>query len=276
MSRSSRFSVRSGDEVLTRDDHPARVVRVVREEGVDFAWITYLDGHLPGPVGGRVAGTEDAPIWEHRVRSGRVLRSGGDYYRDADWIIERGLRPLPDPDVAAARPRGRAGGSRPAPRGAAPSTSPQGGNMSTTTTDPAAAPVEDAKAEDAPKASAKKPAAPKVAEGVTVDALVAALRDAGVKPKVRWNPKRTYASLLVGKQNIGYVDAPTRNGMKVTPAVQLGDLKNGVKRAFAASGRAGRFGAVLMVVDEKGLGHAVAALVAADEKRQAPAAKEQA
>ena len=74
--------------------------------------------------------------------------------------------------------------------------------MSTTPTESPAAEKAEAKKADAP-APAKKDSAPKVAEGITVDALVAALRDAGVKPKVRWNPKRTYASLLVGKQNIG-------------------------------------------------------------------------
>jgi hypothetical protein len=142
---------------------------------------------------------------------------------------------------------------------------------STTTTEPAvepAAPAEEPKAEDAPKASAKKPAAPKVAEGVTVDALVAALRDAGVKAKVRWNPKRTYASLLVGKVNIGYVSVPNRNGMKVEPRLAHGDLRNGVKKAFAPQEKKGAFGAVAMIVDEKGLAHAVAALVVADEKRK--------
>jgi hypothetical protein len=92
-----------------------------------------------------------------------------------------------------------------------------------------------------------------------------------VKPKLRWNPKRTYVSLLVGKTSIGYVSVPNRNGMKVEPRLAHGDLRNGVKKAFSPQEKKGAYGAVLMVVDEKGLAHAVAALVAADEKRKAGA-----
>lgn len=81
-----------GDKVLTRDGHVATVVTVVREDGVDFAWLTYDDGFLPFDVGGRVAGTEDSPIWEHRVKTGKVVRSGGDYWNPDDWVVEKGLR----------------------------------------------------------------------------------------------------------------------------------------------------------------------------------------
>jgi hypothetical protein len=137
--------------------------------------------------------------------------------------------------------------------------------VSSTTTEPAGEPaVEQA----APAAEKAKPA-PKVAEGVTVKALVDALRAAGVKPKVRWNPKRTYASLLVGEKNIGYASKPTRKGMKVEPVVSLDDLTNGVKKAHEEQVGKGAFGARIMVVDAKGLAHAVAGLVAADEKRKA-------
>ena len=124
---------------------------------------------------------------------------------------------------------------------------------------------------ESPAPAKPKASAPKVAEGVTVDALVAALKDAGVTAKPKWNPKRTYARLLVGKRNIGYVDAVNRNGMKVTPAVAHGDLKNGVKKAFKPVAGSGCFGAVLMVADEKALALAVAALVVADEKAKGDA-----
>lgn len=87
-----KFNV--GDVALTRDDHPVRIVNIVREDGVDFAWIKYLDGHLPYDVAGRVTGTEDDPIWEHRVKRGDVLRPGGSYYNPADWTTEDGLRPV--------------------------------------------------------------------------------------------------------------------------------------------------------------------------------------
>jgi hypothetical protein len=189
---------------------------------------------------------------------GRVLGCASclrAYEAEVELVGVRPLDPVADPSALR---RARVGSRR----SAAPSihTSPEGGDrMSSTTTESPAKP--------------KAQPAPKVPEGITVEALVAALREAGVKPKVRWNPKRTYVSLLVGKANIGYVDAPTRKGMKVTPAIAHEELRNGVKKAFAPSGRAGRFGAVLMVTDEKGLGHAVAALVAADAKRQAKEAK---
>ena len=148
--------------------------------------------------------------------------------------------------------------------------------MSSTTTtespvtDALLAPEAEEKPAAAPKASAAKKA--EAPAGPGVKELVAALREAGVKPKVRWNPKRTYASLLVGGKNIGYASNPTRKGMKVEPAVSLDDLKNGVKKAHEEQVGKGVFGARIMVADEKGLAHAVAALVVADEKRQAKVA----
>lgn len=81
-----------GDKVLTRDDHVATVVTTVKEDGVLFAWITYDDGFAPFEVSGRVAGTEDSPIWEHRVKTGKVVRSGGDYWNQDEWVQEKGLR----------------------------------------------------------------------------------------------------------------------------------------------------------------------------------------
>jgi hypothetical protein len=117
-------------------------------------------------------------------------------------------------------------------------------------------------------APAKKKAAPP--EGITVAALVDALKEAGVVAKPKWNPKRTYARLMVAGKNIGYVDAPNTKGMKVVPAVTHDELKNGVKKAHKALSSSS-FGASIMVADEKGLANAVAGLVAADSKRQAKA-----
>lgn len=81
-------------DALSRDGHPVAIVGRHTEEGIEFAWVKYLDGHLPGPVGGRVAGTEDDPVWEHRMLDGRVLKPGPgrDYYNDADWTTEKGLQ----------------------------------------------------------------------------------------------------------------------------------------------------------------------------------------
>lgn len=129
--------------------------------------------------------------------------------------------------------------------------------MSSTTTESAPA---------KPKASA-----PKVEEGVSVAALVDALKGEGVVAKPKWNPKRTYARLLVGGKNVAYVDAPNRNGMKVTPAIAHAELKNGAQKLFAPSKAGGQFGAVAMVTDLKQLAVAASAVAAADAKRQAKA-----
>ena len=88
-----------GDRALDRDGRTVVIERVVREDGVDFAWIRYPDGYLPHDVRGRVAGTEDDPIWEHRVLDGKVVGAGGDYWNDADWYVEKGLRPVPEPTL---------------------------------------------------------------------------------------------------------------------------------------------------------------------------------
>lgn len=82
-------------DAYSRDGHPVKIVRSYFEDGIEFAVIRYLDGHEPGPVGGRVAGTEEEPLWEHRVKDGRVVKSGGDYWNDEDWTVERGLQPVP-------------------------------------------------------------------------------------------------------------------------------------------------------------------------------------
>lgn len=73
--------------------HLCRIVRVWKWEDALFAIVHYLDGYQPYPVAGRSGGTEEAPLWESRVVDGSVVRSGGDYYNDADWYTEAGLRP---------------------------------------------------------------------------------------------------------------------------------------------------------------------------------------
>jgi hypothetical protein len=78
-------------DAFSRDGHPVKIIRTWTEQGIEFAEVRYLDGHLPHQVNGRLAGTEEAPTWEHRVKDGQVVRSGGDYYNPADWELERGL-----------------------------------------------------------------------------------------------------------------------------------------------------------------------------------------
>ena len=80
-----------GDLALDRDGRVVRIVNFVREEGVLRALITYPNGDGPAP-GGRVYGTEEEPVFEHRVEDGKVVRAGGNYYRDEDWVVEGGLR----------------------------------------------------------------------------------------------------------------------------------------------------------------------------------------
>lgn len=76
-----------------RDGREVIVHAIYNEgDGNDFARISYPDGYLPHPVSGRAFGTEDDPHWEHRLFDGLVLKSGGDYYSDTDWEVERGLR----------------------------------------------------------------------------------------------------------------------------------------------------------------------------------------
>lgn len=82
-------------DAYSRDGHPVKIVNRSTEDGVEFAWVKYLDGHLPYAVGGRVAGTEDDPIWEHRVKDGQVWANNADYGDPSKAIIEKGLRDGP-------------------------------------------------------------------------------------------------------------------------------------------------------------------------------------
>jgi hypothetical protein len=80
-------------DAYSRDGHPVRIVRTWLEDGVEFAEVKYLDGYAPYPnPNGRLGGTYDDPTWEHRVKDGKVLRSGGDYWNPDDWYVEAGLR----------------------------------------------------------------------------------------------------------------------------------------------------------------------------------------
>lgn len=93
-----------GDELWTADGHPVKVVGLHREEGILFAEVVYTDGHQPGPVGGRVGGTEQEPTWERRVLDGLVLKAGGDYYSNDDWVVEPGLRSYGPTDRRTPKP----------------------------------------------------------------------------------------------------------------------------------------------------------------------------
>lgn len=79
-------------ECFDRNGRPVIVHGTYTEGEIEFATISYPDGYLPHPVGGRSGGTEENPLWEHRVLDGLVLKPGGDYYSNDYWIVERGLR----------------------------------------------------------------------------------------------------------------------------------------------------------------------------------------
>lgn len=88
----TKTAFKPGDVALSRDGHPLRILRIWSEDGVALAEVKYLDGHAPYPnPNGRLGGTYDDPTWEHKVYDTRVVRTGGDYWNDADWVIEAGL-----------------------------------------------------------------------------------------------------------------------------------------------------------------------------------------
>lgn len=87
-----------GDLAYSRDGHPVQIIRLYTQDENLFALVRYLDGYMPYPsVGGRAGGSEEDPLWEHRVYDGKVVKPGGDYYNPNDWKIEKGLR-LADQD----------------------------------------------------------------------------------------------------------------------------------------------------------------------------------
>lgn len=89
---------KTGDLALDREGRTVKIVNFSHEDGVDFAWVTYPNGDKLDDPNGRVAGTYDEPIWEHRVHDGKVIRSGGDYWNENDWVIEKGLQSLDSDD----------------------------------------------------------------------------------------------------------------------------------------------------------------------------------
>jgi hypothetical protein len=101
-----------------------------------------------------------------------------------------------------------------------------------------------------------------------IKALLEELAKQGVKPKVKWAPSKSYASLYVDGQNIGYVFRQTRNGVRIEPAVSTADLPKGTK-GWKPGTRSERFALVGVVTDEASVKHAADALQAADEKRKA-------
>lgn len=82
-----------GELALDRDGRTVRVISLSTEGDVEFAGVVYVNGDGPG-AGGRIAGTEAEPVHEHLVNAGKVIAAGGDYYVDADWIVEAGLEKL--------------------------------------------------------------------------------------------------------------------------------------------------------------------------------------
>jgi hypothetical protein len=115
------------------------------------------------------------------------------------------------------------------------------------------------------KTSTTKPAE-KAAAPDLMKALLDGLKAEGVTAKPRWNPKRTYASLLVGKANIGYVFKQSARGMRIEPAASKADLPKGAK-LFKPGTRSTLFALVGNVKGEADLAEAVAVLKAAAAKR---------
>jgi len=77
------------------------------------------------------------------------------------------------------------------------------------------------------RSTSKTQAAPKPEAAEAPDlfkALLDALAAEGVKPKVKWAPSKSYASLYVQGKNIGYVFRQTRKGMRIEPAASKADL----------------------------------------------------
>jgi hypothetical protein len=103
-------------------------------------------------------------------------------------------------------------------------------------------------------------------------ALLDALAEQGVKPKVKWAPSKSYCSLYVDGTNIGYVFRQTRKGMRIEPAASKADLPKGT-RGFKPGTRSERFALVGQVASEAEAKAAAAVLKAADEKRKAATAK---
>jgi hypothetical protein len=121
------------------------------------------------------------------------------------------------------------------------------------------------------KTSTTKPAVEKAEAPDLMQALLDGLKVEGVTAKPRWNPKKTYASLLVGKRNIGYAFKQSARGMRIEPAASKADCPKGAK-VFKPGTRSTLFALVGTVKSEADMAEAVAILKAAAAKR-AEAAK---
>jgi hypothetical protein len=110
--------------------------------------------------------------------------------------------------------------------------------------------------------AAKQEAAPDL-----MKALLDALAEQGIKPKVKWAPSKSYASLYVEGENIGYVFRQTRKGMRIEPGAAAADLPKGSK-GFRPGTRSERFALVGVVTTEAEAVAAAQVLKAAEEKRR--------
>lgn len=261
---------------LLHHGHPVTVVRTYSEPGyftrarVWFAEVRYDDGFIPGPVGGRVDGTEDDPTWEARVNDGRVVRAGGSIDNPDDIIIEKGLRPRNDHPKEGTTMAGK-----PDPRPSSKSTTSKRSTRkpaepATPAKDETAAEPE--KAAEAADAKARQPrkTKPAPAPKIDADALVKALMDEVKKqmPEVKAklvqqesDARRfhiagwagTLAYLRCGSKSIR-VAAPFKNG----ETIPWGDRKAKVARKASV--------AVVMLSDPQKLDDALALVAAAGIK----------
>ena len=112
----------------------------------------------------------------------------------------------------------------------APATKPATPKKATAAKKPAARKKTAAK----PKKAAAKPKAEKAPEVDLRKLLLDELAALGVKPKLAAAPSGKHVRLLVGETNIAYVDAQTRNGIRVqVRGIALADLPK--KGGFAVN-----------------------------------------
>jgi hypothetical protein len=109
-----------------------------------------------------------------------------------------------------------------------------------------------------------------------LEQLVAGLAAEGVTVEVKWNPKGTYARLLLDGRNVSYADRQGRKGMKVQPALTSDDVPAAKRGVFKATGQAGGNYGLVAVLDASTIDQGVRLVAAAAAKRgaAAPAAAE--
>lgn len=105
-----------GDLFLTRDSKVGRVLRLTREDGVEFAWFRYLDpADQPEGKGYVMEGPDGNHVWEHCVHDRRAMaQPTKDHPRTPEndagwgyvWVDEQGMRAL-DEDHPALGGSGR-------------------------------------------------------------------------------------------------------------------------------------------------------------------------